>query len=100
MGISWSREATDLLFTHSKGNVWLHRTLATSVVEGSREHLSKRELKVTDVESAIPSWRRSTAERMREMVSSLGRHYPDELGIVQDIVSDYGLIEIGSVEAA
>lgn len=98
MGIRWDEDALNALFTHSGGQVFLHRTLAAAVVAAVNPDRIQPRLTRTEVENAVQPWKASTSERLRQMFESFGRHYPTEAELLQTLLD--GDMEIPEVQGA
>ena len=88
MALTWRADALDAVYEQSKGNVFLHRTLAATVVRRLNDDSTSPSVNLDDVEASLKPWRRSIAERLREMLKAFDRHYPTEATILETFIHD------------
>lgn len=98
MGIRWEEDALNSLFTHSGGQVFLHRTLAAAVVAEVDTDRVQPRLTSAEVDRAVRAWKTSTSERLRQMFESFRRHYPTEADLLQTLLD--GDMQIPEVQVA
>ena len=83
MGVQWSPDALEHMYTVGAGDVFLHRTLAAVVVDGLQQDQFPMTVTSEDVERLHRRWRRGVAERLSQMFSSFERHYPTEASLLR-----------------
>jgi len=85
MAMQWSDEALARLHQETGGHPFLLRTIASRVKEETRgQH---RSLQVADVDAVLRPWQRSVSATIREVYESLESWYPDELGLLDTLLS-------------
>jgi hypothetical protein len=87
VALTWSDEAVDMLYTATDGHAFYLRALASFVT--GKIPMRQRLFRVEPerVQAALPTWRRATAARVREVFETLEVYYPDERTLL-DIALD------------
>ena len=87
MYLNWSADALDRMYEISDGNVYIHRTVATEIVNAFDE-TADRTVTVENVNRGLKIWRRESSQILAEMLASARRHYPDEVELLELFFDD------------
>jgi hypothetical protein len=87
MAVDWDDGALERVYRESRGNIYIHRTFAASIVSRMPVGSSVRHVTTDDVDITLRSWRREAVPRFREMLDSTRRHYPDECQLL-DVLAE------------
>lgn len=83
MGVQWSADALDTMYEICLGDVFLHRTLAATVVDTLSQDTFPMLVTSDSVQAEKKRWRRGVAERLGQMFGSFERHYPTEASLLR-----------------